>query len=123
MKHGAKWMYVDTTGNDYYPTNGVGGVGTTSTGNTTAGARWCKVYGVLVMTASGAGATTITVETDNGADGATAMTGLAIPIAQSQACPLYIPLGGEDGISIPGPVAAATSSSSTKFVLFYDKLM
>ena len=122
MRTGCQWMFVDTTtGTERYPSNGIGGTTATSASNATIGARAVKVYGFTVI-ASGAGATTITLGVDNGADGMTAGTGLAFGIAAGQATPFSVPLGGPDGLVLNGPLAASTTSTTT-FLLYYEKLL
>lgn len=121
MQKGCRHYYVDATGDIYYPT-AAGGKTNSSASSAVAGARWCRIPGILVLAADGS-ASTITLYTDDGADGGSAVTGLAFTIAASQACPFFIKLGDDDGIAINGPVAAATSTNNTKFLLFYDKIM
>lgn len=121
MQKGCRHYYVDATGDIYYPT-ATGGKTNSSASSNVAGARWCRVAGILVLAAD-ASASTITIYTDDGSDGGTAVTGLAFTIAASQACPFPIPLGDAEGIAINGPIGATTSTSNTKFLVFYDKIM
>lgn len=121
MKRGTNHYLVDGTANEIYYPLATGGSTATSASSALLNARNTRVAGILV-TAAHTAATTITIYTDNGADGGSAVPGLVFTIAASQACPFPIPLGDCDGVKIPGALGVATSNAATKCIVFYDKI-
>lgn len=104
--------------NAAWPGDGYGSfvAGTGSTGSLTAGDSEVVIDGVLVTAASTA-QTTVTVLRHDGTT-----TAIAIPIAASQACPLYVPLGGEHGMKVPSGFSVKTSSTATLATVFFRRL-
>lgn len=103
-----------------YPTDGRGGVTTSATvniftaaGNSTAPPRQTLVDGLLI-TAKAADAT-ITIFA---MDGTTALQVVTITAA-SQLVPMYIPLGGPNGLAIAGGISFATSNTGTTAYLYF----
>lgn len=117
-RRGCRFFYVNTTGNDYYPGAATYGVPVTTIAASEAPSlAESVIVGILVVGAD-AGATTINVGYASGSDAATYPLP-DITIAAGQACPFPIPMGGVDGLMMPGLPAAKTSDNDTKFIVFW----
>lgn len=123
---GSLWMNFGAGTGTIYATDGVGGSTATRTSSlwlTAASATGSTsnpnalVDGILVTTADGAGSTLTVFLADAGVT-----TVIAIPIAAAQACPLYIPLGGPNGLGVPDGFAFSTSSTNTKGQIYFRTL-
>ena len=115
---GSRWMHVTATGN-HVPTNGAGGVSTTASASELASSTACAVESITVLTAHSS-ATVITVRDSAG----NALAGCAYPIAANQACPFYIPIGGENGrqLNLAAGFSVSTDHASTTFALDYRRV-
>ena len=111
---GSLFLQVDNTTAEY-PSNGYTGAGsTTDTDSILETASKTLVDGLLLYAAHTVG-TTITIETHGGTEVH------AIPIALNQACPLYIPLGGPNGLEVNSGIRAKTSNTATKAWLYFRR--
>lgn len=111
--HGSRSFLCNST-SAQYPSDGIGGATATAASSTLASANQVFIEGILVVTAHTAG-TTITIMDH---DGSTAIHS-PISIAASQACPLYIPLGGKNGIEYSAGISCKVSNAGTTCYVYY----
>lgn len=111
---GSKWMTIATT-TARWPSNGKGGVTATDTASIVENSKRTLVDGILLLTAHTA-ATTITIMEQDGSTTVHALT-----IAANQACPLPIPIGGENGIDVFSGLSAKTSNAATTYVVYFRR--
>jgi len=118
--NGSLWAVISSA-TASYPTDGRGGVTTSATVNiftATTGSGTSKPSGAMIdgllITAKAADAT-ITIFA---MDGTTALQVVTITSA-TQLVPMYIPLGGPNGLSITGGFSFATSNVGTTAYVYF----
>lgn len=113
---GCKWMSLSgaTSTATRWPSNGVGGVTATAGSSITASATRSVAYGLL-LTATANG--NVVISNHAG----TALTGHTIPVTTTTVVPLYIPLGGPDGMSFATGISAKADTSGISFDLYFNQ--
>lgn len=114
----SSWINVTGTA-AAYPSNGIGGTTLVAASSVLVDADVVVIDGFLLLSAD-AGATSVTVMQQ---DGVTAI--VTLTFAAAQACPLYVPLGGPDGMiwatATSSGISVKTSNVNTTGVLFFRR--
>ena len=110
----SNWINVTSTSASY-PSNGLGGTTLSPTSSVLVG-HSTAIDGFLLLSAD-TGATSIQILSH---DGTTNI--LTLTIAASQACPVFIPIGGPDGMRWNNGISVKTSNTNTTGVLYFRGL-
>ena len=113
-RQGSRWVGIGAATNRW-PEDGIGGATTTAANSVLETSKRTMIDGFLLTTAHTA-ATTLTIYMH---DGTTVVHTIAI--AANQACPLPVPLGGENGLEVPSGFAAKVSNTATTLLLYFRR--